>query len=130
MHFTFQSPGLFADYAFLFIGAFGGLSQGMQAYINRVQLLNFNLHLFPPPPLSLSLSLSPPPSLLVDHLAQLIQLSGGTLVSSMEESTTRGNTTTCVVCDEEKFTQLQLPSGCGLVRVKSGWILDCLSNYR
>jgi hypothetical protein len=87
------------------------------AYSNPTRLLNSL-----PPSLSLSLSL------LTDHLAQLIQLSGGSLVSSVEESTSRGNSTTCVVCDEERF--VQLPSGRGLVRVKSGWILDCLSNYR
>ena len=115
-----QSPELFADYAFLFIGVFGSISQGMQAYSNQVQLLNPQ-HTSPPP-LSLSFSL------LVDHLAQLIQLSGGSLVSSVEESTALGNLTTCIVCDEEKF--VQLPRGCGLVQVKSGWILDCLSNYR
>ena len=92
------------------------------------------LLLSPSPPLPPFLSLSPSPSLslspvlLTDHLAQLILLSGGCLVSSVEESTALGNSTTCVVCDEKRF--MQLPSGCGLVQIKSKWILDCLSNYR
>ena len=67
-------------------------------------------------------------SLFTDHLAQLIQLSGGTLVSSIDESATLGNSKTCVVCDEKR---IQLPkSGSGLVHVKSEWILNCISNYR
>ena len=68
----------------------------------------------------------PPFPFASDYLAQLIELSGGGLVSSTEE-TALGNRSTFVVCDEE---ELHLPSGSGLVQVRSEWILDCLSNYR
>lgn len=43
-----QSPGLFADYAFLFIGVFGGISQGVQDHpvaYNHTITLAFSLSL-------------------------------------------------------------------------------------
>ena len=77
-----QSLGLFADYAFLFVGTFGSISQGtiVLCYEQDQQVLHREQHNVK---LCFPLSTYPPPPSL-DHLAQLIQLSGGSLVSSIE----------------------------------------------
>ena len=105
-----QEPGIFIDCTFLLLGNYGNLTPGENSWHTNT-----------------SIHISHITFTHTDQLSQLIQLSDGTVLPSLDDAR-HYSTQVIIVCDDEDLTHSVSITSC--VWVSSTWVLDSLSKYR